>query len=95
MKAGEGSPLCTEYVTTGTMIGIKKNYALGILGSTIGKKKSYNGKRDLGQDRYWSKVRIRHREASSQLAGEIYLQLGLSILLIVVTLEDKVVVTHY
>ena len=72
---------------------------LGILGSTIGKKKSYNGKRDLGQDRYWSKVRIRHREASSQLAGEIYLQLGLSILLIVVTLEDVVVVfsllTHF
>ena len=62
-------------------------------------EKSYNGKRDLGQDRYWSKVRIRHREASSQLAGEIYLQLGLSILLIVVTLEDVVVVfsllTHF
>ena len=73
MKAGEGSPLCTEYVTTGTMIGIKKNYALGILRSTIGKKKSYNGKRDLGQESYLSKVRIRHRgesPASSQLAGK-------------------------
>ena len=54
MKAGEGSPLCTEYVTTGTMIGIKKNTNLRNLTKHNWEEKSYNGKRDLGQDRYWS-----------------------------------------
>ena len=50
MKAGEGSPLCTEYVTTGTMIGIKKITNLRNLRKHNWEEKSYNGKRDLGQE---------------------------------------------
>ena len=74
MKAGEGSPLCTEYVTTGTMIGIKKITNLGNLTKHNWEEKNLTTESGiLVRNRCWSKVRIRHRgesPASSQLAGK-------------------------